>query len=205
MTIEAYQTPFSYCNPYAAVAGAGEAAPPSSASSALLTPDALMAYCESRLGSIDSQMDSIFQAQESYNKLTTDIDSLASNLNQYESTGIGTGPGDQTATTAFTSANNSLNQLISEANTTDPQVASELQGAMNTLNNGGDTFVSTDEITNIEKTLQQASSDVGAGAELNMINLQSLMSQRQTAIQLTTNLVQSMGDQMNAIATNIGK
>jgi hypothetical protein len=204
MTIEAYQTPFSYCNPYGAVAGAVEAAPPSSVSS-LLTPDALMAYCESRLGSIDSQMDSIFQAQESYNKLTTDIDSLASNLNQYESTGIGTGPGDQTASPAFTSATNSLNQLISEANTTDPQVASELQGAMNTLNNGGDTFVSTDEITNIEKTLQQASSDVGAGAELNMINLQTLMSQRQTAIQLTTNLVQSMGDQMNAIATNIGK
>jgi hypothetical protein len=38
-----------------------------------------------------------------------------------------------------------------------------------------------------------------------MIGLQSLMSERQTAIQLTTNLVQSLGTQMNAIASNVGK
>jgi hypothetical protein len=31
------------------------------------------------------------------------------------------------------------------------------------------------------------------------------MSQRQTAIQITTNLVQALGDQMKAIAGNIGK
>ena len=37
-----------------------------------------------------------------------------------------------------------------------------------------------------------------------MINLQSLMSQRQQAIQMCTNLVQSLGDQCNKIAENIG-
>jgi hypothetical protein len=31
------------------------------------------------------------------------------------------------------------------------------------------------------------------------------MSQRQTAIQLTTNLVQSLGDQASSIAKNIGQ
>ena len=35
-----------------------------------------------------------------------------------------------------------------------------------------------------------------------MVQLQSLMSQRQTAISLTTNLVQSLGDQEEKIAEN---
>ena len=37
-----------------------------------------------------------------------------------------------------------------------------------------------------------------------MVQIQSLMSQRQTAVSLTTNLVQSLGDQENKIADNIG-
>jgi hypothetical protein len=52
------------------------------------------------------------------------------------------------------------------------------------------------------KGLQQ---DISSSAELSMINLQSLMSQRQEAIQLSTNLVQSLGDQCNKIADNVGK
>jgi hypothetical protein len=52
------------------------------------------------------------------------------------------------------------------------------------------------------KAIQQ---DVSSAAELAMINLQSLMSQRQEAIQLATNLVQSLGDQCNKIADNVGK
>ena len=47
-------------------------------------------------------------------------------------------------------------------------------------------------------------SDINSAAELSMIGLQSLMSQRQEAIQLCTNLVQSMGDQCNKIAENVG-
>jgi len=41
------------------------------------------------------------------------------------------------------------------------------------------------------------------GAELHMINLQSMLSQRQTAIQLTTNLVRKMHDSSAAIINNI--
>jgi hypothetical protein len=45
---------------------------------------------------------------------------------------------------------------------------------------------------------------LNSGAELQMIQLQSIMSQRQTAIQITTNLVQALGDQLNKIADNVG-
>jgi tellurite resistance protein len=56
----------------------------------------------------------------------------------------------------------------------------------------------TDSIHNIQQ-------QISSSAELSMINLQSLMSQRQEAIQLATNLVQSLGDQCNKIADNVGK
>ena len=43
------------------------------------------------------------------------------------------------------------------------------------------------------------------GSELSMMNLQSLMSQRQEAIQTCTNLVQAMGDMCSKITENNGK
>ena len=58
--------------------------------------------------------------------------------------------------------------------------------------------------TALYEPAQGVSSSVNSSSELEMIQLQSFMSQRQTAIQLTTNLVQSLGDQLNKIADNIG-
>ena len=52
--------------------------------------------------------------------------------------------------------------------------------------------------------LQGCASDLNSSSELQMIQLQSLMSERQTAIQLTTNLVQSLGDQSEKIVDNVG-
>ena len=43
------------------------------------------------------------------------------------------------------------------------------------------------------------------GGELHMIRLQSLLSQRQMAIQLTTHMVRAMNDSTRTIAGNIGK
>lgn len=53
-------------------------------------------------------------------------------------------------------------------------------------------------------TIKGIQSAVDSNSQLNMISLQSLMSQRQQAIQLCTNLVQSLGDQTNKIAENVG-
>lgn len=46
--------------------------------------------------------------------------------------------------------------------------------------------------------------DLNNQSEMNMIQLQSLMSDRQTSVQMCTNLVQSLGDQANKIAANVG-
>jgi hypothetical protein len=58
------------------------------------------------------------------------------------------------------------------------------------------------EVTDAVKNIQ---SDLSSNTELSMINLQSLMSQRQEAIQVCTNLVQSMGDSTSQVTANVGK
>jgi hypothetical protein len=58
------------------------------------------------------------------------------------------------------------------------------------------------EVTDAIKGVQ---SDLSSNAELSMINLQSLMAQRQEAIQVCTNLVQSMGQSTLQVAANVGK
>jgi hypothetical protein len=40
---------------------------------------------------------------------------------------------------------------------------------------------------------------------MDMIHLQSLMSARQTAVQLSTNMIAALSDSSKAIATNVGK
>jgi len=47
--------------------------------------------------------------------------------------------------------------------------------------------------------------EIGKNGELNMIQLQSLMSQRQTAVQLSTNMIKSLSDSADAIVPNLGK
>jgi hypothetical protein len=45
--------------------------------------------------------------------------------------------------------------------------------------------------------------EIGKNAELNMIQLQSIMSQRQTAIQLTSNLMKALNDSENQVIHNM--
>jgi hypothetical protein len=45
---------------------------------------------------------------------------------------------------------------------------------------------------------------VGSGTELSMISLQSLISQRSTLMQLTTDMMNSMNDGMKTVAGNVG-
>jgi hypothetical protein len=69
---------------------------------------------------------------------------------------------------------------------------------------GADNIISTGEFTNFTNTLNNINSGLSSGAELGMIQIQSLMSDRTTAIQLTTSILQSWDDGVQKIADKIG-
>jgi hypothetical protein len=182
-----------------------------------LTPDALMAYCQSRLDTIDNQVQSEF-AQQNKNaqeisllQTSGDLFKTLSAGDQHGSIDLNESAADQQVTDGKNNVQNmynSLNNTIQEIMKTDPN-SSVLPGLQNTLSllkssAADDATISQTEIQGYAQTITDAASSLNSNSELQMVQLQSLMSQRQTAISLTTNLVQSLGDE-SKVADNIGK
>ena len=67
-----------------------------------------------------------------------------------------------------------------------------------------DSTFGSDELKGFSDTLTGINNNLNNSAELGMISIQSLMSQRSTAIQLATNIMQSLDDGTSKIADNIG-
>ena len=198
-----------------------------------LSPDALMAYCQTRLDSIDSQATACFDDQNKNASETQQIDGLNDALRQFT-----TGVTDQDACKKLETQ---FQGVIKSIQSTDPGCA-ELPTLIQTYNSivwsgdGGAAFnhstnpsdpdfidekdyppsppdasskqgdgqLGAPEVQGYMQTLTDCASNINSNSELEMVNLQSLMSQRQTAVTLTTNLVQSLGDQESKIADNIG-
>ncbi len=216
--------PYAYHGPISMPAAVSTASPDVAA----MSPDALMLYCQSRVGSLDTQMNGIFQQQQQNNVEQGIAAQAATALQAYQTDGI---KGDKTACktlyeglyAAYDRAkaldpNSSLTQGL--AKLCDEVMAS----GSGPFKDGGvdygylgpsphgyatghteeDNTIDPDEIAGYVSQAQGISSSINSSSELSMINLQSLMSQRQTAIQLTTNLVQSLNDADQKVVGNIG-
>jgi hypothetical protein len=220
-----------------ATGGSGGSSPP-----VYLTPDAIMAYCQSRLQSIDGQVETAMTQQENCNSEQTQVQNVLNEIGTLQSQLSGT-PAVVNAPGTAVTMENSLEKLISQMETTDPtnsQIGTLKQlydtimatstgpnknGATmgfyngNTnppgsppngnappqgVNNDEDGTFGSDELTNFSQTLTGVNNSLNNSAELGMINIQSLMSQRTTAIQLSTNILQSMDDGMSKIVDNVG-
>jgi len=206
--------------PTAATLAASEDVVASGDATAYLTPDALMAYCKSRLRSIDDQVYTAMYGQKQIASETSQVQAAMAALQKYSA---GTSSKDD-----CTSMEIALHKAIEQIKDTDSncpelpklrQIYNDLVWSgtgptentpyednypPNQVGGEGDHILSSSEVSGFINSLQGCASDLNSSAELNMIQIQSLMSQRQTAVQLTTNLVQSLGDQANKIAANIG-
>ena len=187
--------------------------------SGYLTPDALMAYCETRLRGLDDQMQKAFEeqqksnaAQELLGKLQADIHFAVPDHTLDVSLKNGNGfPNNPNDYNQLKNAYDTLEAKIKTLDPRDPLAQKLTQIANNLGSDKSGSFVpslksmTTDDWNSmVTGALSSAAKDLSSSSELSMINLQSLMSQRQQAIQVCTNLVQSLGDQCNKIAENVG-
>jgi hypothetical protein len=67
-----------------------------------------------------------------------------------------------------------------------------------------DNTIDTTDFTDFTSTLTGINTSLGQDAQLGMIQIQSLMSDRTTAIQLTTNILQAFDDGTSKIVANVG-
>jgi hypothetical protein len=192
-----------------------------------LSPDARMSYCQTRLDSIDGQVRGLLADQQQSASVIQQIDQVIGAIKQYDGS-------DQTDPAVCKNLETQFHDLVQNLRDTDPNcpVLPSLTQAYNSMvwsGDGGaaktgsspdfidydkyppvksgpqgDMKLVTKELQGYVETLTDAAGNLNSNAELEMVRLQSLMSQRQTAVTLTTNLVQSLGDQENKIADNIG-
>lgn len=184
--------------------------------SGAITPDALLLYCQSKLNDLDNQMQAQFQKQKQYRAGTAAVNDLISIFNEPANTAkgidgrcIGNGGVDPKTyedriDAAFARALDSLppgpeRTQIEEAQKKwkagfhDRTGQGPDDGGWEFVFTAGECKALADSLTNVSKSLSSS-------AELDMINLNSLMSQRQTAIQMCTGMVNSLGEGPKAIA-----
>jgi hypothetical protein len=173
---------------------------PDADSFAFLTPDALLTYCQDRLHGLDTQAHEIFATQQHMNDESQAIHQVVATLHDAASEAGAKDPATLSA----------IQHAFAEAIATagpDRSLAAKLAEARDSFlaQRKGDTTAATKAAEDAVKKLEGIGSDLDSDAQMNMVQLQSVMSQRQAALQLCTNLIQSLGASSRAIAANVGK
>lgn len=189
-----------------------------------LTIDSLMSYCQSRIQWLDAQAQQVFQQQQKAIDDSTALNDLRAALDSLTG-GIDTGGrAAHDIVRAYQAAINKVgadtplgHKLTQERDAFIDKVSpgGQLRADMSqpdfwtrdlapNADNNMVTKLSPEDTKVFATSIKGIQDDLGHTSELNMVNLQSVMSQRQMAIQVVTNLVQSLGDMANKIAANIG-
>lgn len=199
------------------VSGSGMIFGQSSVNADQLTPDAMMLYLESRLGSLDEKISAIIDKQK---QSEAGRKALQQTLNLISSC-----PEEGGDIDAHELANCfdglALNVGIEASHEIEKTMPDSIQNRIGDGNEDGNwgsgynskaanpqnppLHLSKEERAAAKTELETMIKNIESGAELEMINLQSLMSARNTAISLSTNMASSLGKGSESITNNVGR
>ncbi len=192
-----------------------------------LTPDGLLDYCSSRLHSLDNNIQQYFTEQQTRNAAVADASKLMSVL---QSGTWGSGQLDwskiQNDPQACGYHADKANEILAVwSSTASPEVKNECAQAFNQVTGldiasfSGKPVTPADiqasaaakhingvDATTREKqieSIKQSQSSMSQSSEMNMLQLQSLVTQRQLAVQLTTQVMQTLHDTTKQVIGNI--
>jgi hypothetical protein len=186
-----------------------------------MSADSLMAYCSTRLTTLDTQMQQIFNQQTQSAATITDLNNVSSALNDLPAPSNDSPPTITMTRAQYDQINHvyymAIDDLSPKGGTpgtmygggVQTALGKELQTDQEAFTSGckiyasGDVKVPASVITNITQNLKTYTSSLNSDAEMQMIDLQSLMSSRQTAVQLSTNMMQAMSTTDQSIVSNL--
>jgi hypothetical protein len=185
-----------------------------------MTPDSLMAFCSTRLSSLDTQMQEIFNQQTQSAATINDLNNISSDLNDL--------PAPSSSGTTITMSAAQYSQIVHDYDVAIDDLSptnaspSSMHAAGNqtalgqelqtdhdsfiancTFNSSGTVDVPASNVTNMTQNIKTYTSSLNSDAEMQMINLQSLMSSRQTAVELSTNMMETLASTDESIASNL--
>ena len=167
-----------------------------------LTGEALLMYLQTRLEGLDSQIEARFAKQQKIEQMRKALNKMQTTLSNQndDTTNKDTIETDGAWVTELNDALDAIEQV-------DPQYAQQLRGDLQQTGQAlvGDGSYTTEEIKNSTDYINTCIKSLESESQLEMIQLQSLMSARQTAIQMATNLVSAFNESSKAIAGNVGR
>jgi hypothetical protein len=166
-----------------------------------MTPDALMIYLSTRMGSLDDQMGSIFDRQKTSEKVRTELRGIQEAL-----TNVPTNKDEETVYDFDPAIVDEINAHLHNIGQVDPKLGAELKAHLivdGQILSRNDARTSTSELNATKDYLNLVAKDLEAGSQMDMISLQSLMGARQTAIQLSTNLISALSESQKSVVSNI--
>jgi hypothetical protein len=174
-----------------------------------LTPETLLMYCQSKIRGIDEQVQRAFADQKSRSKIQQTLGELSSALdpNGFDGNDIGTSGKSKKdevlakydAAIAAVGANSEMGQQLIASRA---KFAADASG---TKGKNDSAYVSAEDMKSYADPIGDMQATLNRDGELQMIQLQSLMSQRQTALQMCTNMISGLGQSSQQIAGNIGR
>jgi hypothetical protein len=160
-----------------------------------LSPDALLAYCRSQLDSLDSTIKGYLDQQRLNVQRKKALSEVENMMKKYPDVPSGREQWDHFDRT--------FQKAIEGLPAGDP-VRAQLQAKWNELNPRNGNF-SKEEWGAHTGDISTILQEVTGNAEINMIHLQSIMSQRQTAVQLTTGMLAKYDEGIKSVIGNIGR
>jgi hypothetical protein len=172
-----------------------------------VTPESMLIYCQSRLNQLDTQIQSLFNEQEAANRQTAAVnDALQDLVGSGAEIDVCDSKRKETIEKAFSDAIQRLGGPGTPGGKVLDDILKRVQYSFNGDGHGnGIGNISAQTLQEYSNQIKGVLTDLNASAELRMIQINSLMSQRQTAVQLSTNVVQVLGDTTRTIAQNTGK
>ena len=166
-----------------------------------LTADGLMFYLQSRLDSVDSQIDEIFEKQQKTEKIRSHISDINTEVAKLE----WNDDGSLKSKGAIDEAEAAVKAKLENLAEVDPALAKSLTEEI--FEKKGGLFESSKPTETQYDALKSLTGNVTkqleSSAQMDMIKLQSMMSARQSAVQLASNMVASLGETNKSVVSNI--
>lgn len=178
-----------------------------------LTVESLLVFCQTRLRDLDTKIQTGMTKQQDRISLQDAVNEIKSFTAGRTTLGIESdGKWSQNADTLAkareqVAAGNALfDAAIEKARIADDQpLVDALLKERAKWDCGSDGIVTKEEMEGVNKGLDLINSGLGAENEMQMIGLQSLISKRATALQLTTNMLNTLNESQKTIAGNVGR
>ncbi len=161
-----------------------------------LSVDSLLLYIQTRLRGLDGDIKKILGQQKSSVELRKVLGEARAAIDGAGSKGDG---GKNLISSVTVNIDAAIDLAKSRGDTA---MVSQLQDIRTVVHNAGDDIFNPEERVEVGEKLKSLEDGLSGNAELDMIEVQSLMGQRSTSVQLATSMLASMNESFKAIVQN---